>query len=98
MYEKIWPVWSDGVEASLRGGNDDDDDDDDYDDRMMRRQSKRQQRQRARNKKRGQGQLASVYRQGGGGPEYLEIAHPPVVRHVGRDCYCEFWDSLEYRY
>ena len=40
-YEKIWPVWSDGVEASLRGGNDDDDDDDDYDDRMMRRQSKR---------------------------------------------------------
>ena len=42
--------------------------------------------------------LAPVYQKAGGGPEYLEIAPPPVVRHVGRDCYCEFWDALDYRY
>eukprot|EP00622_Pseudochattonella_farcimen_P005374 FR740975.1.p1 GENE.FR740975.1~~FR740975.1.p1 ORF type:complete len:175 (+),score=13.25 FR740975.1:36-527(+) len=32
------------------------------------------------------------------GPEYLEIGVPLAVRAVGRDCYCEFWDQLDYRF
>ena len=88
MYEKIWPIWSDGVEASLSGTT------------SEVGGYKGHRRGDGINKRgaRRQRESMSVYREAAGGPEYLEIAHPPVVRHVGRDCYCEFWDSLEYRY
>jgi len=33
-----------------------------------------------------------------GGPEYIEFADPQVTRYVGRDCYCEFWDTVDYRH
>jgi hypothetical protein len=52
---------------------------------------KQQQQQHKKKRRR-----KSVYTRWDGGPEYLEIGNPHVIRHVGRDCFCEFWDSLEY--
>jgi len=54
--------------------------------RGMQQTQQQQEKQRRR----------SVYTRWDGGPEYLEIGNPNLIRHVGRDCFCEFWDSLEY--
>lgn len=40
----------------------------------------------------------SVYASADGGPLYLEIANPHQLRHVGRDCFCELWDEINYRH
>jgi hypothetical protein len=40
----------------------------------------------------------SGYASADGGPLYLEIANPHQLRHVGRDCFCELWDEINYRH
>ncbi|CAN0369547.1 unnamed protein product, partial [Hapterophycus canaliculatus] len=33
-----------------------------------------------------------------GGPIFLDINAHPEPREAQRDCICEFWDRLKYRY
>lgn len=95
-----WPIWFDDTALSAAGGL--------SSKRQVEEHRKRARRQERRNRKRGRAAGAGVGSGAGAagttstvvgkGPEYLEIGSPPSVRPVGRDCFCEFWDSLEYRY
>lgn len=35
---------------------------------------------------------------GTGGPLFLDIKARPEVKEAQRDCVCEFWDRVKYRY
>lgn len=48
------------------------------------------------------GEMGEVSTTGGvgweGGSHFMDIKADPKVREARRDCLCEFWDRLKYRY